>query len=163
MSNPGIPLASVLIALAASGCADEDALAKVPADEIQSVWHLNTGLPLPASASNVWNFENKFLDAIQLLRFDASVTDARRFARAVLHKDPVPGQPPLFMMGDRRRSWWIQRYPAGGEGGRFEEVARATTSLILLPVGDRARVWVVSFDTCSRPHACLSWRSTSRR
>jgi hypothetical protein len=152
----------VLMMSAVSGCDEPAPSDRVPDDQIRSVRQLHDSLALPPSATNVWNFENRFQDAIQLLRFDASLQDARHFARTVLRRDPVPGQPRAGIIGSSTdREWWLSSYPPGGEGGRFDELGGGTT-LILQPMGDRARIWLVSSDTCIRPRSCLRWNSKNR-
>lgn len=152
-------LVVVPFALGCGACSERSD--QVPPAEIQNIRHLSTGLPLPQSASNVWHFENKFQDAIQLLRFDASLADARRFARAVLRGNPVRGQPPIGRMA-ADYDWWIRAYPPGGEGGEFQDYPYGEVVLILQPTGDRARIWVLTGDNCDRPQACTWWLPGNR-
>lgn len=127
---------------------------RVPLEQIQNVRHLSTGLPLPPSATDVWNLDVRFQDAQQLLRFDAAPAEARRFVRAVLRRDPVPGEP-----GSRiaflRDHWWLHSYPAGGEGGHYED-GHAIVDVVMAPVDGRMRVWVFSGDDCEELYACVT-------
>ena len=149
-------MAAPMLILCCAGCdADYD---QVPLEQFQNVRHLSTGLPLPPSASNVWNNEHKFQDATQRLRFDASIADARRFARAILRREPVAGEPELYnMWANGELDWWIDAYPPAGVGGRLNDYPNGSTFLVLQPMGDRARVWIATWDNCDRPQSCISW------
>ncbi|HSI18529.1 MAG TPA: hypothetical protein VK980_12210 [Sphingomonas sp.] len=95
---------------------------------------------LPASASEVWYWENNYMDAAQLIRFDAPLSDARAFAKALLHHDIRPDTRPDLPKRDM--PWWRDDFPPGAEG-TDEMIGGRFIKIMILPIGDKqARVWL---------------------
>lgn len=126
-----------------SACSfDEPPGAPVPQELVGSVRLLGLDARLPASATDVWAHEASFLDAYQMLRFDAPLTDARAFARSLLGRDTVRGENPRIQAFGQDFPWWIHNYPDGAEGGSISE-GRTTVKIILVPRGSQACVWML--------------------
>lgn len=141
-----IALSKMLLAVVAlsAGCGGNIAnQGQVPLNEVASVRLLHSEVALPASAANVWINEQTFQDSYQMLRFDASEADARAFVRSVLGRDTIRGEDPHFGEFGRGHDWWLRDYPADAEGGSSRE-RHPAVKVVLLPMGDRARIWMLS-------------------
>lgn len=124
---------------------EEERSGPLPAAEVAKVRVLDTDLPLPPGASNVWLRQAAFLDAIQMVRFDAPISEARAFARRVLGRDAVAGEG-FGPRGTSGPDWWLDGLPDHGEGGSIRDTSRSVR-LALAPRGANARVWLwVSAD-----------------
>ena len=121
---------------------DEARGALVAQDQVRSIRVLGVQTGLPPSARQVWLYENSWLDAIQMLRFDASLSDARTFARSVLGRETLAGEDPRLHNIGREYPWWIRGYPKGAEGGSRNENG-LLIDVVLVPNGDQARVWIL--------------------
>jgi hypothetical protein len=97
---------------------------------------------LPPHATEVYVDERSFLDSYQMLRFDAPMEEARTFATAVLGRPAAVGEDPYFTGFGAHHEWWLREYPPNGEGGRAQAPGRIV-KLVLQPIGDRARIWMV--------------------
>lgn len=133
-----IPIAA-FCSLLCTSCADERNGPLTPAQAAR-VRVLDTDLPLPPTASNVWLHEVEFLDAIQMVRFDAPIVEARTFARRALGHEPVTAAGPS-LRGLSNRDWWLDGMPTVGDGGSSENVSRSVR-IVLVPRGANARVWL---------------------
>ncbi len=133
-------IVSFLVGVAA--CAGSpDSRDQVPPNAISTIRVAESGLPLPHSAENVWQYEARFQDGIQLLRFDAPLSDARSFAFALFRKNPVPGEDPNLRSVGTNREWWLREFPAhaAGASDQRDGIRRL---IVILPRGRRARVWL---------------------
>jgi hypothetical protein len=110
-------------------------------EEIRTIRIVDTDIRLPASASNVWLHELSFQDAVQMIRFDARINEARAFSRQVLGRAPAPGAAPNVLRDIIPAEWWAEGMPAHGEGGVTADSSRRV-ELFLAPRNPTARVWV---------------------
>lgn len=134
----------VVAAMLAVSCAEASVPdAPLPPDEVAKVRVAVSGARLPQSASDVRLYEARFLDGIQMLRFDASLADARSFARSALGRDAVPGEDPQNLYVGAEQEWWLDSFPEGAEGGAKRDNA-GSVEIVLLPRGERATIWMMA-------------------
>jgi hypothetical protein len=139
------PAKLLAILLAVAGCVDDVSTGEhVPQEQVAGIRLLGFGVALPRSATNVWRNEKSFLDAYQMLRFDAPLADAQTFARSILGRDTVPGEDPYFQAFGHNYEWWLHDYPDGARGGSRLD-ANPTVKVVLVPRGERARVRILLF------------------
>ena len=130
-----------------SGCANKaDSGVQIPKERVASVDLVDLTAKLPRSATNVWLYEARFQDGIQLVRFDASLDEAREFSRNVLGQAALPGFDPHFEYLGHNRRWWLSSFPLGAEGGE-STVEDTRIRLVLRPNRGRARVWLAINST----------------
>jgi hypothetical protein len=115
--------------------------APVAQDQVRNIRVLGLETGLPPSATQVWLLERHWLDSIQMLRFDASLADARAFTSSVLGRETVAGENPHLHVF-KGYPWWLHNYPKGAEGGSRNEPGH-TVDLVLVPKGERATVWIL--------------------
>ena len=99
---------------------------------------------IPSSARGVETYGEGALDELRAVRFEAPLTDARRFVRDVAGADAVEGYDPGLRYLVIDRAWWPKDFPAGGAG--VERRREGTTiKAVLVPRGGSAIVWLAMF------------------
>jgi hypothetical protein len=130
----------VVAALGVLGCSLEEKDATHRDGERVAI--LDSGIVVPPSATNIRVYEASFLDAVQLIRFDAPLAEAREFARTLLKGNIAPRQiERSFFYASSSRDWWIRDAPPEFEGGRWEASGRRI-QLLLVPQGEKATIWL---------------------
>jgi hypothetical protein len=136
----------VTLALIACSCSPAPDDGRVDAAAVRQIQLLNPSAPLPPSASNVWFVEKHFLDTYQMVRFDASLADARAFARNLLDgRSPVRGHDPRLQYFGTDLEWWLRDFPANAEGGAKHD-GHLRAQVVIVPDNERATVWALMFS-----------------
>jgi hypothetical protein len=143
-------------------CQNSDPALPVPHENIQRIELISSDVRLPSSATNVHFAMRCGIDCTQFIRFDAPIADARAFAASLLFEHPLAaGQnpwvrsswthmhrqvPPDDILG---LHWWPVGFPSeveGGDNGLYAPRG-GLVSLVLLPRGVQATVWLSPFNT----------------
>jgi hypothetical protein len=133
-----VAAASLSVCCSCSG--DDASNRQLYANEVAQLRVVDTNMALPSSSTNVWRHELSFQDAVQYVRFDAEITEAREFAGRALSHPLRAGKDP-HVDGELSRHWWLQRFPPNGEGGSAGDFSRSVR-IVLEPRGHQARVWL---------------------
>jgi len=142
-------------------CQNSDPALPVPRENIQRIELIASHVRLPSSATNVHFAMRCGIDCTQFVRFDAPIADARAFAASLLFEHPLArGQDPWVRSSWTQMhrtvppdilelNWWPSRFPEEIEGGDngLSSSRGGLVSLVLLPRGGRATVWLSPFNT----------------
>ena len=101
---------------------------------------------LPATATNVRVFEKSFTDKLQLVRFDAPVSEARAFGKAFVGADLSSADVPNIGPFGSNLPWWITSIPHNAEGGEDRRASGRIRQIVMVQRGDVARIWFVVFS-----------------
>lgn len=98
------------------------------------------GKKLPPSVHWAWVYEDWYMEHTQRITFEASLTDARAFAKDIVQDKVVVGGASTVLGDAERAGWKYARDPlvetgSGFPGGYWVQVAVA-------PVGEKAHVWL---------------------
>ena len=140
-------------------CADNDPRNEVPPNKVGKIRLLNSNLPLPAGARDVYYAQKCWLDCWQYIRFDLPLDEARTYALSFPLEHPLTkganpwgrnpwggGRPPsdeVIGLG-----WWPHEFPNNVEGGSHRIVSdQPPLDIALVPKGERATIWIFGFST----------------
>lgn len=139
-------LLALCISMLASCTGESQFNGPVEAKDISGVKLLSSGKSVPSSAYDVWVYRNSWMDSIQMIRFDAPVSEARTFAVATLGKRLVKGYDARVQNAAPKPEWWLKTLPSNAESGEshFNGPAKRIT---LVPSGGQARVWLIEFTS----------------
>ncbi len=98
------------------------------------------GKKLPPSVHWAWVYEDWYMEHTQTITFEASLSDARAFAKDIVQDKVVVGGDSTVLGDAGRHGWKYAQNPlvetgSGFPGGYWVQVAVA-------PVGEKARVWL---------------------
>eukprot|EP01035_Chromulina_nebulosa_P002295 gene2295-3094_t len=98
------------------------------------------GKKLPPSVHWAWVYEDWYMEHTQTITFEASLSDARAFAKDIVQDKVVVGGDAVVLVAAESDGWKYAKSSlvetgSGFPGGYWVQVA-------VVPVGEKARIWL---------------------
>jgi hypothetical protein len=98
------------------------------------------GKKLPGSVHSAWVSEDKWMEHTQTISFEASLVDARTFARTILQDRVVVGGDSGVLVHAEQDGWTDAKSASVETGSGFPDGYRVEVAVV--PAGEDSRVWL---------------------